>query len=184
MIPVKPISHQTTSGALVHHSSPPQGLWLWSSLPPTRCWSSQSEPGHTSQYGQTSNRIFLLYFMSCFLFKMWSQTFRRSLNLRFSREVGSNMILSAFSSDNVRNIQWACEWTRKFPLYSGVFLSHKENSTEAHCSYHSHVSSLHSTRFHFLLLCCQSPHSSYMSTYSYSELCDLWQWAANNLLSF
>lgn len=112
VMPKKPISHQITSGALVRHSSPPRGLWLWFSLPPTHCWSSQSGPGHTSQYNQPYNRTFSFHapFSDCaeeiLWFKVWSQTtFRRSLNLRFSRDVGSNMILSAFSSDNVRHIK-------------------------------------------------------------------------------
>lgn len=47
-------------------------------------------------------------------------TFRRSLNLRFSRDVGSNMILSAFSSDeeNVRDIH--------------IFISHRYSHKHRH----------------------------------------------------
>lgn len=88
-------SHQITSGAPVRHNSPLPGPWLWSALPPVHCWSSRSEPGDTH-----FQSLLLLCWSCLFWFKMWLLlTFRRSLNLRFSRDVGSNMTRSAFSSE-------------------------------------------------------------------------------------
>lgn len=89
-----PHSHQITSGAPVRRNNPPPGLWLWSALPPVHCWSSRSGPGDTHSNGSCWSCSLLFWFNVWLCF-----TFRRSLNLRFSRDVGSNMTRSAFSSE-------------------------------------------------------------------------------------
>lgn len=101
------VSYQIASVALVRRSSPPPGLSLWSSPPPTRCWSSQSAPAWPSSYDWgvlfCSEHIQLLF--RCTKSHSVSFTFTRSLNLGFSLDVGSSMILSAFSSVRKSNVE-------------------------------------------------------------------------------
>ena len=74
-------SHQITFEALVHHSNPPPGLWLWSGLPPTRCWSSRPGPGQTSEYNTILlQAFFFICFTSLIVLKRCNNVWWRNMN--------------------------------------------------------------------------------------------------------